>query len=314
VPARGASDGPFDAPAARRVLARLRALRRELVELQERGRIDALKRVREGVRAIGDLGSPDGVIERAAAELGARSRFDRVLISEVREGLLLPHALWQDDHDTSVDEAIEGLRRSPIQLGYPLIEAEVALSGEPAIVVVAASGPRSPRALADVLAWDSYVVVPLTLGGRTVGLLHAGATNSARTVDSLDQELASLYAEGMTGAFERAALRQTLRRHREELRLAVDWLSARLVDPAAEADAAGDRAESAESSVDALTPRELEVLRLLARGRTNGAIATALLISEGTVKYHVKNILRKLQAASRADAVARYMRSAGMSG
>jgi DNA-binding NarL/FixJ family response regulator len=64
-------------------------------------------------------------------------------------------------------------------------------------------------------------------------------------------------------------------------------------------------------AVDALTPRELEVLRLMARGQTNAAIATALVVREGTIKYHVKNILRKLGATSRADAVARYARATG---
>ena len=49
------------------------------------------------------------------------------------------------------------------------------------------------------------------------------------------------------------------------------------------------------------------MLRLLARGQTNQAIANALVVREGTVKYHVKNILRKLGATSRADAVSRYV-------
>ena len=53
------------------------------------------------------------------------------------------------------------------------------------------------------------------------------------------------------------------------------------------------------------------MLRLLARGNTNLAIATALVVREGTVKYHVKNILRKLGATNRADAVARYVRAGG---
>jgi DNA-binding NarL/FixJ family response regulator len=58
----------------------------------------------------------------------------------------------------------------------------------------------------------------------------------------------------------------------------------------------------------ALTRRELDVLRLMSVGHTNGQIARRLVISEGTVKSHVKNILRKLDAANRAEAVSRWLR------
>lgn len=58
-----------------------------------------------------------------------------------------------------------------------------------------------------------------------------------------------------------------------------------------------------QSSVEpGLTERELEVLRQLAHGRTNRAIAAALVISEETVKTHVGNILAKLQLAHRTQA------------
>jgi DNA-binding NarL/FixJ family response regulator len=56
-----------------------------------------------------------------------------------------------------------------------------------------------------------------------------------------------------------------------------------------------------------LTRREVEVLRLMAAGDTNGRIARRLVISEGTVKSHVKHILRKLGAANRAEAVSRWL-------
>jgi DNA-binding NarL/FixJ family response regulator len=56
-----------------------------------------------------------------------------------------------------------------------------------------------------------------------------------------------------------------------------------------------------------LTPRELDVLRLMARGRTNAAIAGELALAGGTVKFHVNNILRKLRAANRAEAISRYL-------
>jgi len=52
-----------------------------------------------------------------------------------------------------------------------------------------------------------------------------------------------------------------------------------------------------------LTERELEVLRLLAQGLSNKAIGQRLFISETTVKFHVGNVMRKLDVARRAEAV-----------
>ena len=49
--------------------------------------------------------------------------------------------------------------------------------------------------------------------------------------------------------------------------------------------------------------RELEVLQLAADGLTNKAIARRLAISEHTVKFHMRTLLAKLQAASRTEAV-----------
>ncbi|BCX02846.1 MAG: DNA-binding response regulator [Candidatus Roseilinea sp.] len=60
---------------------------------------------------------------------------------------------------------------------------------------------------------------------------------------------------------------------------------------------------SDDGSVDALTPRELEVLQMLARGMSNQAIAEALYISDRTVQAHLTNIFAKMQVTSRLDAV-----------
>ena len=57
-----------------------------------------------------------------------------------------------------------------------------------------------------------------------------------------------------------------------------------------------------------LTPREIEVLRLMAEGDANKNIAWKLGISEHTVKFHVASILSKLNASTRAEAVALGMR------
>lgn len=58
-------------------------------------------------------------------------------------------------------------------------------------------------------------------------------------------------------------------------------------------------------SGEALSARELEVLRLVAAGASNGAIAERLVISLHTVKNHLKSILDKLDARSRTEAAAR---------
>ena len=60
--------------------------------------------------------------------------------------------------------------------------------------------------------------------------------------------------------------------------------------------------------VEPLTPREIEVLELLAEGLPNKAIADRLKISDQTVKFHVSSISAKLGAANRTDAVRRAVR------
>ena len=64
-------------------------------------------------------------------------------------------------------------------------------------------------------------------------------------------------------------------------------------------------AEIAEHATDeALTPREVDVLRLVARGNANKAIAALLSLTEETVKSHIRSILAKLGANDRTHAVA----------
>jgi two-component system, NarL family, response regulator YdfI len=64
-----------------------------------------------------------------------------------------------------------------------------------------------------------------------------------------------------------------------------------------------------ETSLDELTPRELEVLSLLAEGKVNKEISSALEISEHTVKFHISSILDKLGVATRTEAVTTALRA-----
>src|SRR3712207_6166762 len=65
------------------------------------------------------------------------------------------------------------------------------------------------------------------------------------------------------------------------------------------------RRQAEQLSSEGLTRRELDVLRLLAVGRTNREIAGELFVSTRTVDMHVRNLLRKLDSRSRADAARR---------
>jgi DNA-binding CsgD family transcriptional regulator len=61
-------------------------------------------------------------------------------------------------------------------------------------------------------------------------------------------------------------------------------------------------------SVESLTPREIEVLELVAEGLSNKAVALRLGISDQTVKFHLTSISGKLGAINRTDAVRRAVR------
>src|SRR5215207_5300377 len=67
----------------------------------------------------------------------------------------------------------------------------------------------------------------------------------------------------------------------------------------------GSRQSRGTEQMESLTPREIEVLRLLSQGQTNPQIAQNLLVSRGTVKIHVQHIISKLGVSDRTQAAVR---------
>jgi len=69
-----------------------------------------------------------------------------------------------------------------------------------------------------------------------------------------------------------------------------------------------ERRMEQEQHARGLTARELDILMLVAKGRTDNEIAARLVVTEGTIKTHIRHILRKLPARNRAQAVAYVLR------
>ena len=156
-----------------------------------------------------------------------------------------------------------------------LILLDVNLKSESGIDVLAALKDEDP----------SYRVVMLTVSDAPddlVAAIRAGA-DGYLLKDMEPEDILARVREALTGKT-----------------VISEVLAARLAQALRE-EASGERAPAGRSLAQ-LTEREQHVLRCLADGMSNKLIARALNISEGTVKVHVKHLLRKLEFRSRVEA------------
>jgi len=198
-------------------------------------------------------------------------------------------------------------------------------------VFIVAASPLARAGLENLLAARNVEVVGSNATMDTLGEMLADAAPDVVLIDStgepfeqmlesiLTSELASdvsvaILGDGMTPASSADALRAGIRAalpsdiSPEQLVAALQAVASGLLvlhpSHANEGLPAGSPAPRAlDELAESLTPRELEVLQMLAAGLSNKEIAGRLNISEHTVKFHVASILGKLGAASRTEAV-----------
>lgn len=318
-------------PAVQRYLALLTELAELRVQVAQTRAVQRNERYAATRNALSRLHGVDSVeqmLERAPAEL-ARCGFDRVIVSRVEESTWWVENVHVRSDPEWADEIAAVGRANPVHIGHLLVESEIMRRRAPVLVRDAQHDPRINAAIGQASLSRSYVAAPIMPDGRIIGMLHADCYISRRHVDEEDLAVLWMFAEGFGYAFQRTALSERLRGARDEIqRMARDIASSAdelcssrttLGRPRAHAEDHGTppvaASLAANSSIEMLlSRREIEVVSLMAEGMSNGAIATHLVISEGTVKTHVKHILRKLKASNRAEAVFRYMRMAAVHG
>jgi len=123
-----------------------------------------------------------------------------------------------------------------------------------------------------------------------------------------DPYIFALLKAGASGYLLKTAGPDDLVRAVRVLREGKSWLGPEIAQRVTAGLAGGRLVDTHSGAESGLTERELEVLRLAARGQTNAAIAHALTISERTAQGHLANILAKMGAANRTEAVLKAMR------
>jgi DNA-binding CsgD family transcriptional regulator/GAF domain-containing protein len=268
------------------------------------------------------VGTAAGLLDRACDVLIGRCGFQRALLSRTDGERWLPWKARFVGDGEFAQRFVQELQQRRIDLQDAPLERGVVEGRRPAIVLDARGDERTNKPTVELGRTRSYVVAPIIPGGRVVGFFHADHHPCEQPVTEDDRDALWAFAEGFGRLYERAVLKERLaaqRRHIESAfasaRETVETLARmelRLVDvdgdplhvPAVPPPARNEAMQAL------MTEREREVLELLVRGLGNRDIAERLVVQVGTVKTHVKAILRKLGATSRSEVIAMYVRSA----
>ncbi|MBA1834458.1 LuxR C-terminal-related transcriptional regulator [Corynebacterium wankanglinii] len=182
------------------------------------------------------------------------------------------------------------------------VKAELAAAGGGQLEVVGEAGTVAEavrgieRTRPDVVLLD----VHMPDGGGLAVLKRApGPAYLALSVSDAAEDVIALIRAGARGYVTKNIAGAELAEAIERVRGGDAYFSPRLAGFVLDAFASGPVVEEDVPAVDSLTRRELEVLRLLARGYTYKEIAERLFISVKTVETHASNILRKTQTSNR---------------
>jgi DNA-binding CsgD family transcriptional regulator len=310
---------PGESAAFCSLVAELQELAQALYE-HDRGYIGRrLAECTAGLTRLRAVETTAGLIDRVCEEFVRSGGFERVALSRVEDGMWKPWKahfttpeLFQDWFDTWLGAAIP--------LDQLTLETKLIEQPSPVVIHDTASDPRVHPMVHHARS-ASYVVAPIMSGGTVLGFLHADHWPHERRADELDRDVLWMFTEGFGQIYERTLLLERLRTQRNQVQEAmavVEGIMAELCNSEIELSrqpgsgsvvvrTLGSALTPIEADLAELTARERDVLELMVAGATNRTIADELVISEGTVKSHVKHILRKLGVVNRSQAIARYL-------
>jgi DNA-binding CsgD family transcriptional regulator len=312
------------APADRaRYVAELQAAYFELRELRLQRRVETHDRAQEGLERLRHIADPSRLLDRVTREICGSCGFERGVLSKIEGSEWILAGAHFEEHDDWAGQFVRFGSQARPTLTHTLLEAQMARRRAPALVTDAMNNPHTHKPFVEHSQARCYVGAPIMPRGRVIGFFHADHHFSGRPVDALDRDVLWAFTAGFAYVYERAVLLERLREQRDRIER-MTTSTATIVGDLCESDVGTERLDRDRAQVRGrtaalgnggrddpllLTPREIEVLSLMAAGATNALIARELFISEGTVKSHVKRILRKLNASNRAEAVSRYLRS-----
>ncbi|EHN10324.1 putative GAF sensor protein [Patulibacter medicamentivorans] len=310
----------------------LQRLRQQHQEGRVRQRLLALTAISDSLNRPRGEASLTRLLQRAAEEACTACGFDRAMLFRVDGSLLVIESTHFNGHPVWASDCHRHAVEHPLELDPERLETEMLRRKAAALMTDPMDDPRAWKPIIHKVETAGYVAVPLLADGRVIATIHADTHFSGRVVDALDRDAMSAFAAGLGYALERAVLVHRLEAQRDAVREMVRATEVSVAQLCEEeislagrdgrgrgtrelggAGAAGggpapSRVHAGSRLHELLTRRELEVLQLLATGATNSSIADRLVISHGTVKSHVKQVLRKLHASNRAEAVSRFMR------
>jgi DNA-binding CsgD family transcriptional regulator len=256
-----------------------------------------LRGVQRGIARISALDSVARLISAAPREACREVGFERAMLSHIRgDRVGFASVSYEADPIMAADFARLARAVRP-RLDSCAPEHEAVVRQMPVLVVDTRKATGLFRPLTHVARTPSYVVAPIVRDGHTVGLLHADRFSSGVDLDELDRELLWTFATGVGWVMDGITSRRRT-------------ASSPSADRAAAEESLDDVLPSVAARpgwADALTSRELEVLQRMAEGASNAAIGESLVISQATVKSHVRHVLRKLGAGNRTEAVSLYL-------